>query len=165
MLASLTQDYPKRDWAHQESRNFYIWGKLFPFSFLKPGGILVGGVTGLMPNDLPSHFRRHTHPSGCPAASRLWARPASCFMFLPYSSTVRCCLKCLLSITMAPSSSYEAAEVSATEFQPSFLEVLGEESPSPPNPWTPSNTHTLPFSIICSLSFCPLPTCCPMKTF
>lgn len=62
----------------------------------------------------PGHLRRHTHPSGWPADSRPWARPASCLMFLPYSSTARCCRKCRFSITMALSSSWEEVDCQGT---------------------------------------------------
>ena len=67
-----------------------------------------------MPRTWPGHPRRHTHPSGWPADSRPCARPASCLMFLPYSSTARCCRKCRFSITMALSSSWEEAVCEGT---------------------------------------------------
>lgn len=67
-----------------------------------------------MPRTWPGHPRRHTHPSGWPADSRPCARPASCLMFLPYSSTARCCRKCRFSITMALSSSWEEADCQGT---------------------------------------------------
>lgn len=80
-----------------------------------------------MPKSWPGRLRRHTHPSGWPADSRPWARPASCLMFLPYSSTARCCRKCRFSITMALSSSCKEADCQGTSS--SHLGEMSQDGP------------------------------------